>query len=706
MALFGDFQLSIRTGLTIGIAAAVLLTAALIHFPWSMTSRANIADLNARLNAQVIQSIGEKVNGLLVNAVAARQAIATNLAEGVIDIHDELRREFLFLSFLQSQPSLTSIEFAWPDNHAFLVRRVADGVIHMEETMPGEPEAMRRIDTYVMGDDGHLVFLKREMHPSDYRATEQFWYLTAFDRDQPTWSDIYRLPASQTFGVTTTQAIKHSGALLGVIGVSIALDRLSDFLDGIDISQGSAVCLTNTYSELVAVQKRLYQAGESTEQSTDMVKLDDERFAAGRVVVAALNAHGATLRSIQRTSQFTFYDSVTAETYFVTLAPLAHMGLVVSVVIPSTDVLGDIQRNTRRLVLALAGFMVIIVALATLTARGMIGVPLARVTENLQQIEDFRFERIRAIPSRFSEIRQVSVATIRMRSSLASFQKYIPTALVRTLFAQGMEAELGGEHRELTIFFMDIANFTGIAERLGDNLIAFLGDYLSEMSIQVQAHEGTIDKYIGDGIMAFWGAPVASPQHALQACRAALVCQARLAALRANLRAQGLPEIHARVGLNTGSVLVGNFGSRDRLNYTVIGDPVNVASRLESLNKVYGTEIIIGQGTYEAACDHILVRRLDRVAVYGKEMGLDMFELLGMRDEVQSTMLEWIAVYEQGCTALRVRDWDGAMTLFRQVIAMRGGHDSVSSVQIARAQAFKSNPPPPTWDGLVVMEYK
>jgi adenylate cyclase len=382
------------------------------------------------------------------------------------------------------------------------------------------------------------------------------------------------------------------------------------------------------------------------------------------------------------------------------------MGLVVSVVIPAADILGAINRNTRMLLLVLAAFIGLIVLVVMFIARHTIGVPLARVTANLRQLEDFRLEHIMAIPSRFSEVRQVSAATLRMRSSLVSFQKYIPTELVRTLFAQGMEADLGGEQRTLTIFFMDLANFTHISEQLGDRLITFLGDYLSEMSTQILRDEGTIDKYIGDAIMAFWGAPMPSAQHAVQACRAALACQARLAALRGAHRHKNLPEIHARIGINTGAVLVGNVGSHDRLNYTVIGDPVNVASRLESLNKLYGTEILIGQHTYEAAREHIVARRLDRVAVYGKEMGLDMFELLAMQDDAPAAMMTWMAVYEQGLTALRARDWDGAMALFDQVIALRGGHDSVSSVQIARAREFKRVPPPPTWDGLVVMETK
>lgn len=705
MALFPHVRMTLRTGLNLGIAAAVLLTAVLVYLPWSLTSHANVTDLNARLNAQVIQRISEKVEALLVNAVAVRQAIATNVVEGVIDMADILRLEFLFLSFLQSQPSLAAIEFAWPDNRAFLTRRDADGTVYMEEIRPEPTPATRRIDTYTLDEDGQRHLRSQDTVPSTYRPTEEFWYVTAFDPAQPTWSNIYRLSASQTFGVTTTQTIERTETFLGVLGVSIALEQLSSFLTGLDISPHGMVFLTNIYEELVAVQRGAADAGHPAAPLAELPKLQSVPQTAVQVTLAALKAHGVTLNALTGTTQFTFDDQPTQETYFVTLAPLMHMDLVVSVVIPASDILGRIERNTRMLLAALVVFIIAMVLLVAWIARETIGVPLAQVTENLRQIEDFQFERIRPIPSRFAELQQVSVATMHMSASLASFQKYIPTNLVRTLFAQGMEAELGGEQRDLTIFFMDLANFTHISEQLGTEMITFLGEYLSEMSRQVQEHEGTIDKYIGDAIMAFWGAPVPSTAHALQACRAALACQHRLATLRAMHRDARLPEIRARVGINTGSVLVGNVGSPERLNYTVIGDPVNVASRLEALNKVYGTEIIIGQETYEAVRSSVLVRRLDRVAVYGKEMGLDIFELLALQSPTAAAKPPWLRLYEQGYDALHARQWDAAIDLFQQVIALRG-NDSVSRRQIAQAEAYKAMPPPPTWDGLVVMESK
>ena len=555
------FQLSVRTALSIGVVFAVMLTAAMVHFPWAVTSRRNIADLNGRLNAVVIHSIAQKVDGLLDNAVAARRAISANLTERVIDIDDRTKREFLFLSFLQSQPSLTSIEFGWSDDHSFRVRRASDGTLRIDDTSASGASPVRRTDIYRINADGGTVFERSQSSPTEYRVTQQFWFFSAFDKDQPIWTNIYRLPESEAFGVTTTQAVEQQGRLVGVLGVSISLDRLSEFLDGIEVSQHGSVFLTNTYDELVAVQRRMLSASDKLDRSAEVPKLEEVTLPAVKVLVGALRANNVNLQTFDQSRQLSFDDPADHEAYFVTLAPLSQMGLIASVIIPQVDILGAINRNTKLLLIVLAAFLIAVALSAALVAWRTIGRPLAAVAENLKQLEDFRFERILEIPSHFSEIRRLSAATMRMSSSLASFRKYIPTELVRTLFARGIEAELGGERCELTMLFIDLADFTRVSELLGDDIIAFLGTYLSEMSAVIAEGQGTIDKYIGDAIMAFWGAPVPDLEHALQACRTALHCQERLARLRGP---DNLPAVRARIGINTGRVLVGNIGSRDR----------------------------------------------------------------------------------------------------------------------------------------------
>src|SRR6185295_14914067 len=194
-------------------------------------------------------------------------------------------------------------------------------------------------------------------------------------------------------------------------------------------------------------------------------------------------------------------------------------------------------------------------------------------------------------------------------------------------------------------------------------------------SAQIQNQNGTIDKFIGDAVMAFWGAPAPNPDHAVDCCRAALAC-------RRAVEEEGLVDDHGervkiRIGINSGDMLVGNIGSEVRLNYTVIGDAVNIASRLESANKVYGSTIIIGPETRRLAGDRIAVRELDRLAVYGRAGGLQIYELLGMTGELEARP-EWVAAYEAGLVAWRAGDFTAAIAAFQKVLETR--HDDAASV--------------------------
>jgi adenylate cyclase len=698
----GRKRLSLGTASSIGVALVIAATAAMVHVPWQLTARANVAELNSRLNAVVIHSIADKVNAVLDDAVAVRRSVASALGGTMVVGTNDAQPSVLFLTILRSQPNVSSIEFGRPNGQSFKVERNTERSIRLEETRVESDGLVQQTDIYHFDENGDLAFDRSTSRSSDYRVTEQLWYLTAFDRDRVPWSNIYRLSGGGP-GVTTSEPVLHNGKLIGALGVSISLDRLSDFLNDIEVSPHGSVFITNIYGELVATQKRMRGTAQTPNEPRGVPRLGGSDMPAARAAWQALGANGVNLANFKGTRQLVAIEA--NGRFFVTFTRLPQMGLVACVVIPESDILGAINRSTRLLAIALAVAIPLIAIGAAFVARRAIGDPLARVTKNIEQLEEFRLDRIAPVQSRLSEVRQVSAATLRMGTSLASFAKYIPMDLVRELFAQGIEAELGGDHRELTIFFMDLANFTQMSEKLGNRLIDFLARYLAAMSAEIQMEQGTIDKYIGDAIMAFWGAPVWQANHAEAACRAALACSARLDRLRRSLGADAAEELHIRIGLNTGTVLVGNVGSRDRLNYTAIGDPVNVASRLEALNKLYGTEIIIGEATYDAARAHIVARPLDRVAVYGKETGIETYELLGIRSAADAELMASLTLYERGHTALRSRNWSEAIALFDAVIARRG-KDRVAQIMKARAEAFKSAPPPAEWDGLLVMESK
>ncbi|MBV8935299.1 MAG: adenylate/guanylate cyclase domain-containing protein [Alphaproteobacteria bacterium] len=344
--------------------------------------------------------------------------------------------------------------------------------------------------------------------------------------------------------------------------------------------------------------------------------------------------------------------------------------------------------------------------MAILSANRVVVSPLLRIAGQLKHIEEFRLERVGRLTSPLRELDDLSGALAQMSRGLASFQKYMPTELVRTLVSRGVEARPGGHQQTLTVMFTDLAGYTSISERLGDRVVPLLAEYLEAVSTAVLSRRGTIDKFIGDGVMAFWGAPVPNERHAFDACMAALECQRLLALQRVAADHRGGTPLRMRIGINTGRMLVGNIGSNERLSYTVIGDPVNVASRLEPLGKLYGVDIIIGEETRVAAGDAIIVRRLDRVAVYGRSGGLAIYELLGLPQDERAVTPEWVRTYEAGLAAYEARRWSEAIGFFKAAAAFRGTVDRPSEILIERCRSCLTDPPCSDWIPISVLESK
>ena len=324
----------------------------------------------------------------------------------------------------------------------------------------------------------------------------------------------------------------------------------------------------------------------------------------------------------------------------------------------------------RRLIVGLAVGAVLAALASAALARSVIAAPLSRVVGEIRHVESFALELVRRHPSRLKEIASLSGAIAEMAAGLSAFRKFIPADLVRSLLRQGVEAKPGGSIQELSVMFIDIAGFTGLSERMGDRVVPLLSRYLDLASEAIVANGGTIDKFIGDAVMAFWGAPQPQSDHALLCCRAALAC--RRAIEDSDLVDDEGQPLQIRIGVNSGRMLVGSIGSELRLNYTVIGDAVNVASRLESANKSYGTKILIGEETARLTRGAIATREVDSIAVYGRERELAVYELVGLAEELGvSQRPSWIAHYERGLAKYRARDLAGAILDFEAVLRER-----------------------------------
>jgi len=358
----------------------------------------------------------------------------------------------------------------------------------------------------------------------------------------------------------------------------------------------------------------------------------------------------------------------------------------------------------------LAGLLMFaaIFAISYLVSSSIAG-DLQRLAKETERIGQFRLEhnelRRRMITA--LEVDKLMSAVDNMKTNLRSFRKFVPADLVRELVASGEEAELGGQRNRLTVYFSDIVGFTNVAEQMDpEALVDHLGEYLGAMSDEILQHKGTVDKYIGDAIMAFWGAPKPNPQHPLDACRAALKNQQRLQALRVDWRARGLPELHARIGINTGELIVGNVGSETRLDYTVLGDSVNLAARLEGLGKYYGTEILISEPTYAEVREHVIVRPLDKVAVKGKTTGVMVYALLALREHGISAAQQALSdTYARALEAYFARDWAAAQHGFTAVMSL-DPHNMAAQRMRERCVFYAADSPDENWDGVYSMAQK
>jgi adenylate cyclase len=284
----------------------------------------------------------------------------------------------------------------------------------------------------------------------------------------------------------------------------------------------------------------------------------------------------------------------------------------------------------------------------------------------------------------------------------SAFRYYLSPQVIDRVLDDPSLLCLGGERREITAFFSDVAGFTSISEGLSpEDLVGLLNAYLSDMTDIILDLGGTLDKYEGDAIIAFWNAPVDQPDHAVRACRAALRCQKRLAERREELRLRFGHEVRMRVGLNSGPAVVGNMGSERRFDYTAMGDTMNLASRLEGAGKLYGVSVLVGEETERRVRDEILVREVDVIRVVGKKQAVRIFELLGEKDAVPADEVERAGRFGRALEAYRARRFAEAEAAFG---ALAG--DPVAAVYAGRARQAAASPPPVGWDGVHELDRK
>jgi adenylate cyclase len=409
----------------------------------------------------------------------------------------------------------------------------------------------------------------------------------------------------------------------------------------------------------------------------------------------------AKLRAVDdKTPSISGHFLLSGEEYLTTFRELTDtQGWIVGIVVPRSYYLGRLIAIRGQLLGVSLGIMGLLIAGGWFIARRVKRAQEQIVKESLM-MNAFEFAPS-PTTSPFRDVSEVLESLEKAKTAMRAMSKYVPIDLVRRLYRSKTEPVLGSELMKISIMFTDIKDFTACSEQISPNeLAAALGRYLDAMVKVIQETGGTIDKFIGDGIMTFWNAPEPVIEHARMACLAALRCCKASRALAQSPEWHDAPAFETRFGLHQEIALVGHFGAPDRMNYTAMGDAVNLASRLEGLNKHYGTSIIVSDRIFESARADFDFRFLDLVAVTGKTEAIKIYELLGEKGKA-TQMEEMAASYERAFTAYTARD-------FEKAIAILGPHasDMPSAILMERCRNFQQTPPPEDWDGVYVSTMK
>jgi adenylate cyclase len=681
-------RVGIRVAVSGLVLASIIVSAVGVHLLWWRTAQAISQTLADTINDQIVSAVSDELQSITTEARSAYIAVRTLFAEKVLDPRDADKRKFVFLSQLQAQPTISWVAFGSPDRSFFAAHKLGDAAIEMLEIAGGDPKL--RIERYEFSDTD-VQFKSRRFEDATYSVNDQEWYREANQSNGERWFTLTAHPNGERLAVALAGPIDIGQERAGVLAIMIELTRVSNFLSQLTVGKSAGAFILDRRGTAIA-------APDPDADELNALKTNHPLFT---VAVEAIQQAGSSYDT-DRGQAFHTQVNRDGRAYEAVLTPISFPGWSLVTVVPESAFLGPVQATIHELLIGLAILIVIAGLSSAWLAQRLIARPLIRVVNEIRHVERFDLDKVERHPSRLTEIENLSGAIADMALGLAAFRKYIPADLVKRLISDGHGARLGGAVRPMTVMFVDLAGFTGMSERLGDRIIPLISRYFDLMSTQVQAHGGTIDKFIGDAVMAFWGAPASNPDHAVDCCRAALACQRAV-------RDSGLLDdqghtVTIRIGINSGDMLVGNIGSEVRLNYTVIGDAVNIASRLEGTNKLYGSQIVIGPETRRLAGDRVFVRELDRLAVYGRTGGLQIYELLGMAEDFTEHS-GWVEFYEAGLASYRARDFATAMRNFEKVQQLRK-QDQASSMMIERCKQQLASPLGDDWDDTTIARTK
>ncbi len=699
-------RFSFRASLLVVLPLLVLSTSGIITLRSWLTTQQTIEGVSAAIFREVTRQTANRTRSHLGAAAPTLDVLAALEHRAVRARDPEVLPRLL--AMLRANPGYSWVSYGDREGAFAAAYRPTESTVRLNTSYFDEAGHVV-LDERAIDDDG----TERPFHHEDdshYDPRTRPWYVGALASGHRTWLPPYVFFHQGIAGITCAEPQRdEANAIVGVYTVDFDLGALSRFVSELSLSAHGEVFVFTEAGEVLAHPTRATVVGTAGQDEGRITRLDDFEDAPMRGFRAALAQSDANEGREDDGDVRALGFDVDGDPWLASVASFeVDRGLRwrVGAIAPESDFLSELQRENRISAYIGVGALLFAVMLALYLAN-RVARPLAQLARQMDGVGRFDLAESPTERSLFAEIDAMGRALARMKSGLGSFARFVPRDLVRTLLASGREARLGGEIRTLSVFFSDIAGFTSIAETMPpDELVQKLGGYLDGMTRTITDGGGTVDKYLGDGIMAFWGAPTPDDDHAARSCEAALRCQRLLEAMGKEEASAWLKSASTRIGIATGKVLVGNFGTPERMNYTVMGDTANLAARLEALNKQYGTLMLVDEATMRAAGSRVIGRAIDVVAVKGKVQGVRVFELLAIAGEDGVDAAKKLAARsDEALAAYAARDFTKAAAIWRAMESERTG-DEAARVMRERAERYSAEPPPEGWDGVFVAKEK
>ena len=651
---------------TLLVTKSAVVTWVIFRSTNSVVQELALGQINASLD-----SVAEQIISLFEPCERILYSLSNDFRSGNVPLDDPKELATDLATLLAFEKGITWINFGYADG-SFAGAQSKDGRISISISNTGDGKAESWDIT-----NGSLENERPQKTFEGFDARTRPWFQAAEAKSGPVWTKPYDFVGGGR-GISCSLAYRdHEKRLIGVLVIDFSLGEITKYLTDLENNSTCEAIVFLEDGQLLAPQKTKH--AQSLVSEVMSLLADDEKkddlFKDGGRVVNEFSSDGQRL--------------------IIGLRPIKIAGGVKclsSVVFNRQKTFGSVEKSLREAAILSVVALVISLIVATMVAK-RVSTPLQSLTNEVARIGRFELDSIQLPKSYIREIRVLSESIARMRDSLKSFSKYVPIHIVRDLVKTGGVASIGGERRLISVLFCDIEGFTSYAEKVTpEKAVDTLTGYFAVFGKAIHQEDGVIDKFLGDGLMALFNAPAPLALHARAACRTAIEAQQQL--LKRDSHEWSLK---VRIGLHTSEALVGNVGTAERFSYTAIGDGVNLCSRLEGLNKIYGTRIIASSDTMNAAgSTDFAWRKLDRVAVVGRNEPLEIYELLGLTKELPEEVLKVAENYMQALEYYFRRDFEGALAL----LAKNSESDSPSSVLLKRITELQNLPLGDSWNGV------